>query len=140
MDAAARNGARPAALLSPGYRESPFWWDGARPPSVPELDLPVEVDAVIVGAGYTGLGAAIELAKLGRSVLVLEKHELGFGASTRNGGMIHPGVNLELDRLLKKLGPLGRHIYDFTLEAFLADEKLFEEEHLDCDYRRTGHV
>jgi glycine/D-amino acid oxidase-like deaminating enzyme len=140
MDVAARNGVRPAAVLSTDYRERPFWWDRAQPPSVPELDLPSEVDAVIVGAGYTGLGAAIELSRLGRSVLVLEKHELGFGASTRNGGMIHPGVNLELDRLFKKVGPLGRRIYDFTLEAFLADEKLFEEEGLDCDYRRSGHM
>src|SRR5688572_22516254 len=104
------------ALLSTGYRERPYWWDGSKPPSVPEAELPREVDAVIVGAGYTGLGAAIELARLGRSVLVLEKHDLGFGASTRNGGMIHPGVKLELDELFRKHGPLGRRIYDFTVE------------------------
>ena len=128
------------ALLSPSYRERPFWWDRITPPSVPELNLPQEVDAVVVGAGYTGLGAAIELARLGRSVLILEKHELGFGASTRNGGMIHPGVKLELDELFRKLGPVGRRVYDFTVEAFLAAEKLFEEEAIDCDYRRSGHV
>jgi glycine/D-amino acid oxidase-like deaminating enzyme len=128
------------AVLSSGYRERPYWWDHALPPTVPEPDLPREVDAVVVGAGYTGLGAATELAGLGRSVLVLEKHELGFGASTRNGGMIHPGVKLELDELFRKLGPLGRRVYDFTVEAFLAAEKLFEEEGLDCDYRRSGHV
>ncbi len=121
------------ALLSPSYRERPFWWDRTTPPSVPELDLPKEVDAAIVGAGYTGLGAAIELARLGRSVLILEKHELGFGASTRNGGMIHPGVKLELDELFRKLGPVGRRVYDFTVEAFLAAEKLFQEERIDCD-------
>jgi glycine/D-amino acid oxidase-like deaminating enzyme len=107
---------------------------------VPELDLPREVDVVVVGAGYTGLGAATELARLGRSVLVLEKHELGFGASTRNGGMIHPGVKLELDELFRKLGPLGRRVYEFTVEAFLAAEELFREEDLDCDYGRSGHL
>lgn len=131
---------RATALLSPEYRERPYWWDRTAPPSVPELELPGEVDAVVVGTGYTGLGAATELAKLGRSVLVLEKHELGFGASTRNGGMIHPGVKLELDELFKKLGPLGRSVYDFTVEAFLAAEKMFEDEGLECDYHRSGHL
>ena len=129
-----------AAVLSPAYRERPFWWDGTTPPPVPEVDLPREVDAVVVGAGYTGLGASTELARLGRSVLVLEKQELGFGASTRNGGMIHPGVKLELDELFRKLGPLGRRVYDFTVEAFHAAEKLFGDQAIDCDYRRSGHV
>lgn len=130
----------PQAVLSPDYRERPFWWDGATPPSIPEVDLPEEVDAVVIGAGYTGLGAGIELTRLGRSVLVLDKHESGFGASTRNGGMIHPGVKLELDELFRKMGSLGRRIYDFTVEAFLAAERLFEEEQLDCAYRRSGHM
>lgn len=128
------------ALLAPAYRERPYWWDRTTPPVIPEVELPEEVDAVVVGAGYTGLGASIELTKLGRSVLMLEKHEVGFGASTRNGGMIHPGVKLELDELFRKLGPVGRRIYDFTLEAFHAAERLFEEEGIDCDYTRSGHV
>ncbi|MGH2712195.1 MAG: NAD(P)/FAD-dependent oxidoreductase [Actinomycetota bacterium] len=139
MDTAANNGSRPRALLTDAYRERPYWWDRARPPVVPELDLPRELDAVVVGGGYTGLGAAIELADLGRSVLVLEKNELGFGASTRNGGMIHPGVNLELEQLFRKHGPLGRRIYDFTVEAFMAAEKMFEDR-VACDYDRSGHL
>jgi glycine/D-amino acid oxidase-like deaminating enzyme len=140
MDTAAAGQDARGALLAPDYRERPYWWDRTPPPSVPEVELPAEIDAVVVGAGYTGLGASIELSKLGRSVLVLEKHEVGFGASTRNGGMIHPGVKLELDELFRKLGPVGRRIYDFTLEAFHAAERLFEEEGIDCDYSRSGHV
>lgn len=130
----------PAAPLAAEYRERPFWWDRSPAPAAPEVELPREVDAVVIGAGYTGLGASIELARLGRSVLVLEKHELGFGASTRNGGMIHPGVKLELDELFQRLGPLGRRIYEFTVEAFRAAERLFEDEQIDCDYARSGHV
>jgi glycine/D-amino acid oxidase-like deaminating enzyme len=126
--------------LAPGYKERPLWWDRPPPADVTSGYLPSEADAVIVGGGYTGLGAAIELAGLGRSVLVLEKHHLGFGASTRNGGMIHPGVKLELDRLFRRFGPLGRRVYDFTVEAFLAAERLFEEERVDCHYHRSGHV
>ena len=128
------------APLAPRYEERPLWWDRTPPPEVTSEDVPSEADAVVVGGGYTGLGAAIELAQLGRSVLVLEKEHLGFGASTRNGGMIHPGVKLELDRLFRRFGPLGRRVYDFTVEAFLAAEELFEKEQVDCHYRRSGHV
>lgn len=105
---------------------------------MPASGLPSEADAVVVGGGYTGLGAAAELASLGRSVVVLEKHHLGFGASTRNGGMIHPGTKLELDELFHR--PLGRELYDFTVEAFEAAEKVISNDGIECDYRRTGHL
>ena len=94
----------------------------------------------IVGAGYTGLGAAIESARLGRSVVVLEKHQLGFGASTRNGGMIHPGVKLELDALLRRFGDFGERLFRFTVEAFADAERVIAEEGIGCDYERTGHL
>ena len=54
-----------------------------------------KVDIVIVGAGYTGLSAALTLSQAGRSVVVLDAEEIGFGASTRNGGMLGSGhINL----------------------------------------------
>lgn len=128
----------PESPLSGDYRERPYWWDRTPPAEIPATGLPSEADAVIVGGGYTGLGAAAELASLGRSVVVLEKHHLGFGASTRNGGMIHPGTKLELDELFHR--PLGRELYDFTVEAFDAAEALIQREGIECDYRRTGHL
>jgi glycine/D-amino acid oxidase-like deaminating enzyme len=124
--------------LSRDYRETPFWWDRTPPAAVPASGLPSEADAVVVGGGYTGLGAAAELAGLGRSVVVLEKHHLGFGASTRNGGMIHPGTKLELDELFRR--PMGRELYEFTVEAFESAEALIEREGIECDYRRSGHL
>ena len=60
------------------------------PPSPPAHPLPREADVVIVGAGYCGLAAARELARRGRSVVVVERDPIGFGASTRNGGMVLP--------------------------------------------------
>src|SRR6186997_1312 len=53
--------------------------------------LPERADVVIVGGGYTGLSAALRLAKLGASVVVLEKESIGWGASSRNGGMVLTG-------------------------------------------------
>jgi glycine/D-amino acid oxidase-like deaminating enzyme len=126
--------------LSSEYRESPYWWDRAGLPEVPDAPLVREADVAIVGAGYTGLGAAIESCRLGRSVVVLEKHHLGFGASTRNGGMIHPGVKLDLDSLLHRFGDLGERLFRFTVEAFADAERVIADEGIECDYERTGHL
>jgi glycine/D-amino acid oxidase-like deaminating enzyme len=126
--------------LSADYRETPYWWDRAPPPALPDAPLAREADVAVVGAGYTGLGAAIESRRLGRSVVLLEKHQLGFGASTRNGGMIHPGVKLELDELLRRFGELGERLFRFTVEAFADAERTISEEGIACDYERTGHL
>ena len=69
-----------------GAKHQPYWWDDApRPPHV-ETALPKEVDVLIVGSGYTGLSAALTLARADRSVLICEAKEAGHGASSRNGG------------------------------------------------------
>jgi glycine/D-amino acid oxidase-like deaminating enzyme len=131
---------RGPAPLSADYRETPYWWDRTPRPEVPAVPISREADVVIVGAGYTGLGAANESCRLGRSVVVLEKEHLGFGASTRNGGMIHPGVKLELEPLLRRYGDLGERLFRFTVEAFDDAERVISEEGIDCDYERTGHL
>ena len=53
--------------------------------------LPERVDVAVIGSGYTGLNAAIALRKAGASVAVLEEHTIGWGASSRNGGMATTG-------------------------------------------------
>ncbi len=64
----------------------PFWWEAApRPKPVPAV-VPQRIDVAIVGSGYTGLSAALTLARAGRSVVILESGDLGEGGSSRNGG------------------------------------------------------
>jgi glycine/D-amino acid oxidase-like deaminating enzyme len=98
------------------------------------------VDVVIVGGGYTGTMAAARLAWRGRSVALLEKHELGWGASSRNGGMVHPGYKAGPDTLLKHYGERGRQLYQASLDAFALVEETITSNRIDCDYARTGHL
>ena len=123
-----------------GMRDQPYWWDAA-----PRLDedlgeLPSEVDALIVGGGFSGLNAARVLAKAGKSVLVCEAGFTGCGASTRNGGMLGPSFHkLGVEGLQSHYGEerangILRESVGFV--SFL--QALLGEEGIDCDFRRSG--
>ena len=75
-----------------------FWTDQFSPsnPLPVSVDLPAEVDVAIVGSGYTGLTAARVLAKAGNSVAVMDQYKIGWGASSRNGGMATPGLKQDI--------------------------------------------
>lgn len=74
-------------------------------PDRPPLSETVETDICVVGAGYTGLSAAITLAEKGYKVVVLEGAKVGWGASGRNGGQIVNGLNASLQSINKRFGP-----------------------------------
>jgi glycine/D-amino acid oxidase-like deaminating enzyme len=84
--------------------------------------------------------AAARLAWRGCSVALLEKNELGWGASSRNGGMVHPGFKLDLATLLKRDPAGGRDRYQATLDAFDLVEETIRVNQIACDYVRTGHL
>ena len=95
---------------------------------------------VIVGGGYTGMMAASRLAWRGRAVALLEKNELGWGASSRNGGMMHPGFKLGPAALIRRFGDRGRALYRSSLDAFALVEQTIAANQIACDYVRSGHV
>ena len=95
---------------------------------------------MVVGGGYTGMTAAARLAQRGRSVALLEKHELGWGASSRNGGMVHPGFKVGPADLLKRYGDQGRQLYQASVDAFALLEETITTDRIECDYARTGHL
>jgi glycine/D-amino acid oxidase-like deaminating enzyme len=136
------------ALLAPDYREAVLWQEQVGPADAGETGpqpppaLPADADAVVVGAGYAGVSAARELAAAGRSVVVLDARPVGWGASTRNGGMVIPELKAGPAALERAHGPLGRRLYREVNEAFDHVESLVAgpEPVIACDYERTGQL
>ncbi len=130
-----------ADLWMTDWSGTSYWLDGLRPPDVLQTDLPSKVDVVIVGSGYTGLNAAIETARGGRSTLVLEAETPGWGCSSRNGGQISTSIKPTLEKLAARHGIERAQAIRAEGRAALAwiGERI-EAEGIDCDFRRAGRV
>lgn len=103
--------------------------------------LPDAVDVVVIGGGYTGVAAARRLALGGARVTVLEANHLGWGASTRNGGIVHPGYKWGPRALVARYGAdTGRALYGETLDAYELIKGLIADEAIDCEFRESGHL
>ena len=126
-------------ILGDKFKPQPYWWDdidfGAQK-TTDSPEIPSKTDVLIVGAGYAGLHAAIVLARAGSDVLVVDAEHIGYGASTRNGGMISSGVNV------------GKHVkLDSEIEAAMLDEasqsyswlaEFVKAEKIDAVYQQCG--
>lgn len=99
-------------------RNSYYAATALRERSFPQLQGDVECDVAVVGGGFAGLSAAIELADRGFSVVVLEAREVGWGASGRNGGQVIAGLACEQSVIEEQLGlEASRQVWGMTLEA-----------------------
>jgi glycine/D-amino acid oxidase-like deaminating enzyme len=118
-----------------------LWTDTYPPTRLPAYPLPSTTDVVIIGGGYTGLAAARALARNGVDVTLLERHNLGWGASSRNGGFVLPGFKLEMEKLAHMVGPdRASRMFELSLEAMRYLERLVAEEQIACDFIRCGAV
>ena len=83
-------------------------WEITAPPAplTGPLQDSVAADVAIVGAGYTGLSAALHLAQAGVSVVVLEAAHVGAGGAGRNVGLVNAGMWVMPDTLVQTLGPV----------------------------------
>lgn len=103
--------------------------------------FPVGVDVAIIGGGYTGLSAARTLAKQGAKVAVLEAHTVGWGASSRNGGMVLTGLKLDMRTVQRRYGSeLAKRLFHYSLDSINTVEQIVKEENIDCGFARYGHL
>ena len=120
-----------------------FWTDQFSPetPLPVSMVLPADVDVAIVGSGYTGLTAARVLAKAGSSVVVMDQYEIGWGASSRNGGMATPGLKQDIFKIHEKYGmDYAREFWRSSVDAIDLLEQIIIEEKIACDWSRKGHI
>src|ERR1700679_2223574 len=127
--------------MSMGLQEYNYWLATANFPKAQTRPLPERVDVVVIGAGFTGLSAARTLAKRGAKVCVLESETTGWGASSRNGGMVLTGMKLGVNKLISMYGrELTRRMYAASLATIECVEQIIREEAIDCDFSRCGHL
>ena len=127
-------------LFHANFKAMPFWWEAHKPTALPEIELPKSVAVAIVGAGYAGLSAALELARNGVECLVLDAAEPGFGASTRNGGLVSGGVNVGKRIInLALTADEAKPFMNDAVDAFTNIETLITKNKIDCGWTKAGY-
>ena len=127
------------SLFTPDFKALAYWWDLTPRPDVPQADLPRSVDVLVVGSGYTGLNAALQTARGGRSTLVVDADTIGWGCSTRNGGQVSSSLKPSFSELAARHGEdRAKHIITegHRSVAWLGD--FVAQEQIDCDYHVSG--
>jgi glycine/D-amino acid oxidase-like deaminating enzyme len=128
-------------ILHRDFTPTPYWWEAYRPTAGELAEVPRSARVAIVGGGYAGLSTALELAKQRIDAVVLEAAELGFGASTRNGGAVSGGVNvgksfsgraIDIDR------ERAEHALSDASDAFGLVDRLIGDERIDCYWEKPG--
>jgi glycine/D-amino acid oxidase-like deaminating enzyme len=119
-----------------------YWLDTATPSGdYRHTPVPERADIAIVGAGFTGLSAALEAAQQGASVVVLDRHTVGWGASGRNGGMATTGLAIGLGKAIKRYGrDQALAMFAEYTRAIDTIEDLVKQHSLDCDFQRPGKL
>ena len=124
-----------------GISPDPYWWQAAPPQDFDVDHWSERADVVIIGGGYTGFGAAIPLARAGLDVVILERDQIGSGASTRNGGITSGNLRLSFDDLTKRFGAKKAVAFYQEAKAARADLAQFiTSEKIDCDLQQCGRL
>jgi glycine/D-amino acid oxidase-like deaminating enzyme len=127
------------SLFAPDYKSEPYWWLAAPRPVFLPVSLPSRCDVAIIGSGYTGLSAALELARAGRHVVVLDAEDAGSGCSTRNGGQVSSSIKPSYQELKSRYGAaVALAIRREGLNALAWTGDFIRREKIDCSFEKVG--
>jgi len=128
-----------ANLYTTDFRDQPYWWDGTPLPATREIELPARADVVVIGAGYTGLSAALQTARGGRHSVVLDAEAAGWGCSSRNGGLVSTSIKPYYGELTGRYGAeAALAIRREGMSALDYLDDFIRTEAIDCDWGRVG--
>ena len=123
-------------MKNPGHPAESWYVATTDLPTYPALNGQVTTDVAIIGGGYTGLGAALELARQGIDVTVLDSAQIGSGASGRNGGQIHTGQRLDPQHLEALFGEdAARQLWDISADAKTSLYEIIKTHGIDCELK-----
>ena len=127
-------------VFSNDVKLTPWWWEAAPPRPQDDAPLPPRADVAIIGAGYTGLSAALTLARAGREVVVVDAEAPGHGASTRNGGQCGSGnQKFTAAQLIANHGEKkARELVTEGLAMLRHLGDFIEREGIACHFSRVG--
>jgi len=120
-------------------KTTPYWWEDVPRPVLPGAPLPASVDVAVVGAGYTGLHAALQTARGGRSTLVFDAEDAGWGCSSRNGGQVSTSIKPSYEQLARRHGP--QRAFDILKEgqnSLAWITQFVREEGIECNFAQVG--
>jgi len=120
---------------------APYWWDEAAPRAGNTASPPAQAEVVIIGAGLTGLAAALPLARAGKQVVVLDKMRIGEAASSRNGGITSGNLHLSRQQLIRRFGLSQADAVEAEAVAARANlAEMIRDENLSCGHQPSGRV
>ena len=126
-------------IFASDFVDRPYWWGGTPRPHLTSDGLPPKVDVLIIGSGYTGLCASIQTARGGRSTLVIDTEDIGWGCSSRNGGQVSSSIKPDFARLSKQHGSdTAREVLKEGYRALAWIGDFIREEGIACNFRVTG--
>src|SRR5688572_19193266 len=126
-------------IFTKNCRLEPYWWRAAPHEREAAGSSPETVDVAIVGSGITGLTAALHLVEAGRSVVVFDTKEPGYGASTRNAGYVGRTLKHTFGDIVEAAGlNQAIRVYRELMQAFRSVEEAVTKWNIDCHYRKQG--